>query len=398
MKIVFLLGRPVPGPTAVWTRIGFFARYFRKRGHEVDVVGIFSTRDLGESPILYSKYGLAHWHGVRIINIDVFSSMALLIPLLAILRPDVIVASVPPGKPAILAYLAARLTETKIVVDYRDEWEDYLMNRSGSRIHRTLFQRLKSFMTEVYKGSDLLVTVTPNLADGLLSRGIKQVKLVPNGAEIDVFKPHDRASVRKGMGLRNDDVVLVYSGMIGEYYRLDVVVRALAELPDDVRHRVKLVLLGRGPDVSEVMNIAERLSLRDNVIYLGVVSEKVRLAEKLSAADIGLIPYDDNPLWRNALPAKFFEYCACGIPVLATVFEDSMLSKMVKEHELGVITPPLDETKLSDEIRELAVDLDRRKRLGRNARRTVTALFDRERIAESFLGDLGSLFHRKEEV
>ncbi|MFQ6012583.1 MAG: glycosyltransferase family 4 protein [Thermoplasmata archaeon] len=391
MKIVFLAGRPLPSPTALWRRIGFFARYFQERGHDVRVVGVFSLKDLGEAPGRYARYGRAHRNGVKIINVDTFSSLGLLVPLLVLLRPDVVVTSVPPGRPIPFAYLAAKILETKLVIDYRDEWEDYMLGRSTSRTVRSLLSRLKSWMTQLYRESDWVVTVTANLVDNLRARGLDRVGLVPNGVDLRVFRPHARTATRERLGLGADDIALIHSGTIGEYYRLDIVIRAIARLPEKLRRRVKLVLAGRGGNLPSLKALAQRVGLPDTILHLGVLNDTARLAEVLSAADLGLVPHDASPLWKNALPAKFFEYSACGLPTLANAFEDSMLATLMKERDLGEATPPLDEKRLSERIAALARDTNRRKRLGENARRTMAALFDRRAITEEFLRDVSAL-------
>jgi len=45
MRIFFFLGLPNPSPGAGWTRIGFFAKYFRNKGFTVHIFGVFSPRD-----------------------------------------------------------------------------------------------------------------------------------------------------------------------------------------------------------------------------------------------------------------------------------------------------------------------------------------------------------------
>ena len=42
MNILFVLGRPNPFPGAAWTRIGFLAEDWSKKGHTIDVLGAFS--------------------------------------------------------------------------------------------------------------------------------------------------------------------------------------------------------------------------------------------------------------------------------------------------------------------------------------------------------------------
>jgi len=388
MKVLFFLGFPNPFPGAAWTRIGFFADYFRKKGHKVYVAGIFS-------PYSLNKAGLICWKGIKIYNIcptfwmesvlsllfNIFSSFITLPLLLVFLRPDLTIISVPAGEPAVGAYFASRLVGAKVVIDYRDEWEDYRINKSRSKIYRGACRLLKTLMTKIYTKSNLVVAVTRPFAKSLSLRGVKNVRVVPNGADVSVFKPYEKKAVRKKLGVREDDFIVAYNGIIGAYYKLDVVIRALKKLEGDLRNKVKLLMVGDGPDLPKLMSMAKNLGLKDNVLYLGVKNNKRELAEILSAADIGVVP---GLYSRGQLPVKVFEYCACGLPVIAAVHNGSLLQELIEKYKIGVTSPPVDE-ELADAIYWLYKNRSFREAAGKRARRLIKEKFDRNKIAEEYL-------------
>ncbi|MCC6004531.1 MAG: glycosyltransferase family 4 protein [Thermofilum sp.] len=391
MKVLFFLGFPNPFPGAGWTRIGFFAKYFKDRGYDVAVIGTFSPKSLG-------AIGFKSWKGVSIYNVvptfwventfslvfNVLSSMIVLPIIFLILRPKVVVISLPTGEPAVGAYFASKIIRAKIVFDVRDEWEDYVISKASSKAFRRAYKLLKALMTSLYNKGDLVVTVTPSVARSLRLRGIKKVKILPNGADINVFRPYKKDVVRRRLGRKNDEFIIVYEGGIGGYYRLDVGIRALARLSNEFRNKMRLLIVGSG-EVSNLLSLAENLGLKDNIIYLGVKKDKVELAQILSAGDVGIVLYDDNPLWKNSIPAKFYEYCACGLPVIATVYDDSLLAGIIKEHQIGLTTPPMDENKLSEAITWLYRNMQLRETMGMRARKLIEEKFDRNKIADEFL-------------
>jgi len=107
------------------------------------------------------------------------------------------------------------------VFDVRDEWEDYAINKASSKTFREAYRLLKALMTSLYNKSDLVVAVTQPIARSLKLRGVRGVKIVPNGADINVFRPYEKSVVRRRLGLRDDEFVIVYEGGVGGYYRLD---------------------------------------------------------------------------------------------------------------------------------------------------------------------------------
>jgi glycosyltransferase involved in cell wall biosynthesis len=391
LRILFFLGFPNPFPGAGWTRIGFFAKHFKDKGYDVAVVGIFSPKSL------YAA-GFKSWRRISIYNVvptfwaenifslafNVFSSMFVVPIVFLVLRPKVVVISLPSGEPAVGAYLASKITRTKIVFDVRDEWEDYVISKASSKAFRVAYMLLRALMTSLYNKGDLVVAVTRSIARSLRLRGVRKVEILPNGADVNVFRPYEKDAVRRRLGLKNDEFIIVYEGGVGGYYRLDVVVRALTRLDNAARNKIRLLIIGSG-DVPNVLRLAENFGLKDDIIYLGVKSDKVELAQIISACDVGIVPYDDNPLWKNSVSAKFYEYCACGIPVIATVYDDSLLASIIKEHEVGLTTPPIDDEKLPEAILWIYQNAQLREAMGRRARMLIEEKFNRNKIADEFL-------------
>jgi len=388
LRILFVLGHPNPFPGAAWTRIGFLAKDWSKKGHSVEVLGAFSYKSL-------RKRGVKRMGRINIFNI-VFN-MGLLHPLIFTLnsiisfivstffllakKPNVAVVSVPSGDAGLGALMACKLLKAKCVVDYRDEWEDYTISLINHKTGKLFYSIIRKLAACLYIRSQLVVTVTPNLATSLKLRGVTNVRLVWNGADITVFKPYAKNIAKKKLALNDTDFTIVYSGLIGGYYKLDIAIKALAKLHNQIRS-IKLMMIGNGPDLPLVLRLLKKLGLRDKVLYLGVKNDKNEIGEILSAGDVGIIP---GLYTKGQLPAKFFEYCACGIPVIATVYEDSLLATLIREYKIGVTSPPVDEEKLAEAIYRIHKDKSFREAAGKRARALIEEKFDRNKIAEEFL-------------
>lgn len=396
LKILFFLHSPNPFPGAQWRRIEFFAEFFESRGHEVSVVGAFSYMSM-------RKAGLTRIRGIRLLNITpiimmtnivslifnmVSSFFASIIPLLW-LRPDIVIISVPVGETAFGPFVGTKLFRTKrVVLDYRDEWEDYAIKMAKSRIHRKVCESLKILMTKFYSKTYFVMTTTSAMAGDLSSRGLNNVKVVTNGADTHIFKPHDKNRVRSKIGLGLSDFIIVYSGGLGGYYRLDLVIKALEKITFE-KDNVRLVIIGRGQaGISNIINQASQVGLKENVLFLGAKSDKNEIAEILSAADVGIIPYDRNPLWKNTLPVKSLEYLACGLPIIATTYKDSVLGKLIHENQVGVISDPENVESLVVSIEKMYHDTAFLEEAGKRAVSIIEKSFDRNKIAEEVYNQL----------
>jgi len=372
MNILIILAFPNPFAGAGWIRLGYLAEGCSSKGHTLEFLGAFTA-----------KY--FHKHGIRrkgkIVIMNLIPRIALTHPLIFILnflsafittfltllarRPHVIVVSMPPGDAGLGSILGCRLLAGRIFVDYRDEWEDYALSLSKSRFSREFYESVKNLAAFFYRGSKQVVTVTPALVKSLRNRGIETVSLMPNGADIRVFKPSKR------------------NRSVSSSSEFDIVVEALNKIVNELRD-VKLVIIGDG-GVSRILELASKLGVRYNVEYLGVRDDRGEVARIVAEADVGVIPYDDNKLWRNSLPAKFFEYCACGIPVIAMAHEDSLLAQLIRENRIGLVVPPMNPNQLGNAFKQLYQDAKFREEAGRRARTMVEQSFDRNKISEAYL-------------
>jgi len=142
-------------------------------------------------------------------------------------------------------------------------------------------------------------------------------------------------------------------------------------------------MIGDGPDVPRVLTSSKNLGLHENVLYLGVKNDKEEIAEILSAGDVGIIP---GLYTKGQLPVKFFEYSACELPIVAAIHPDSMLAKLIKEYAIGITAPPMDEEKLAEAIYYIYENESFRIAAGKRARLLIEEKFNRNKIAEEFLG------------
>jgi len=391
LKVLFVLHYANPFPGAAWTRISFFAQFLKERGHQVSINGAFSLTSL-------KKFGITNWHGLKLFNItpiimlhnifslilNILSSVLISFFLIIFTRPDVIIISVPRGDTAFGSCLVALALRKKIIIDYRDEWEDFSINIAKTENNRRFNKSLKKYMTNLYMKSNHVMAVTKPLVSNLSLRGIKNVKLITNGADTKIFKPYEKLKLRQSLGFDANDFIFVYSGAIVPYYRLDLVVRAITGLIQR-NQNVKLLLVGRKTHDKNLQNLIKKKGIQNNIINLGEVMDRMELAKILSASDVGIMPREGNPLWKNLLPVKSLEYFACGLPVVATTYPDSSLGKLIYENQIGLIVEPENVDDLSSSLEKIFKDERFVKEAQQRACKLIQERFDRNKIALEFL-------------
>lgn len=395
MNILFILSLQNSGPGIASTRVEYNADYLRRMGNSVTVSCIFD-------PTRGGKPGSRYWNGIKIINYVplilnltpltlVFNLFSLFftswIPYV-IAKPDIVIISVPPGEASLGAFILAKLVRTKrIFFDYRDEWEDYAISNSQSKVFTLMYKILKTIMTKCYKKSNLVITVTESVSNKLSLRGVTNNRVISNGANTKIFKPNiqNKNSIRKKVGLDTRDFVLIHSGLLGEYYKIEVIVHAMKILLPKIP-TLKLILIGGGSDIDNIMNLAENLGISENVKYLGKKNNRSDVADIVSASDVGVIPYHENHVFlNNAMPVKALEYLSCGIPILATTYRTSLLGRFIEENQIGLISPPENVQMLAENIYTVFWDRNFVSNASTRGISLIKERFDSEKLANELM-------------
>ncbi|MFI7318162.1 glycosyltransferase [Streptomyces venezuelae] len=165
------------------------------------------------------------------------------------------------------------------------------------------------------------VAVSPAVGARLHRWGVprQRIRVVPNGIEVERFRfdPASRARTRRHLRLPDGAFVVGGVGRLAAGKRFDVLLRAAAQLPDDV----VVVLVGSGPEEPELRRLADRLGLGERVRFVGesthedsgaVTSDGVPdLPSLLSAMDALASPSPEE-----AFGLALVEGLASGLPVL----------------------------------------------------------------------------------
>jgi len=298
---------------------------------------------------------------------------------------DFVITSVPMGEPCIGAFFACSFLGKRMVVDVRDEWEDAVIGRTRHLLTKTLYNLYRKLFNTIYQKSTFVTTVTPTLMKRMEQRGVSRMYLIPNGADLRMFHPlteDGQIETRKEIGLKADDFMIVYAGRIGWYYRIDTVIKALDILVNKQKlASIKFLAMGAGESVEEYLKLSKSLALDENVIFLGE-RRREEVAKILPCCDLGVIPFDDDPIWLSAYTTKIFEYCASGLPVIVSVVSGSDLQKLVKKNNIGFTTTPMRPVEMAEAILEAYKNKAQLKIMRANARNLAIRDFDRKKIAE----------------
>jgi len=396
-----------PRSGAPWRRIEYFANFLTTRGMLVDVVGALQPeRNIknvfrNAKGIIYGKFRVFNFQWqINILNwmVEIFNLLGtfpiFLISL--ILRPSIIVVSIPHIEPLPIAYITAKFLKIKLIVDVRDPLDYWPSWTKG--FTRKLFSFMNIINYSIMRKADLVLAVTPSLVSLLAKQGVR-TRLVMNGADVYIFRPHPRSEARRKLGLSDDSAVLVFNGYLGGYYDATPLLQAVAKLPSELKKKMVFLLVGGFGDATyarKFVRVAKELRLSGNIKVLQPIQDARTLAEVLSAANAGVVTHVVSELYDPAIPVKFYEYLACGLPVIALTRRGSELWRLItkwgvgfacEQYDLDCITRALEKIFGESAIESIRANVLR-----------VRPLIDRRRAAEKLYSLLRELLEPKRDA
>jgi glycosyltransferase involved in cell wall biosynthesis len=245
--------------------------------------------------------------------------------------------------------------------------------------------RLKRREERVWRSAEGYVTITRGLADELGSQFGDRASLavVPDGTRLpgDAGVPaarHAEDSTRP--------FVVAYAGHLYAWKGVDVLIDALARLPD-----VNGLIVGghdREPDLARVKQVADRLGIAARVRFTGLV-EPSHVAGLLQRADVLALPNPASAIsTRSTSPLKLFEYMAAGRPIVAS--DLPAIREILQNERTALLVPPGDPEALAGAVRRLHSDPPLAARLA-NAASTAVTDFTWDRRAERLETLLGEV-------
>jgi len=180
---------------------------------------------------------------------------------------------------------------------------------------------------------------------------------------------------RRDLWPDGDGVRWLAVGRLSRYKGFDVLLRALADVPD-----ARLVIVGEGECANELRETAAKCGVAGRVRFAGAVDEATLLAAYASA-DAFVLPSLNR---GEAFGLVLLEAMRARLPVVASAIEGSGIGEVVNDGDSGLLVPPSNAAALAAALARMR-DADLRARMGARGRERFEASFTLERSAQRWL-------------
>lgn len=245
------------------------------------------------------------------------------------------------------AYIISKIHRSKLFLDF-DDWE-----KEGGLGFRMPF--LSEFIDISIKKSDRVTVVTNFLNNETLKLN-KKVVFIPNGANVDFFKPSKS---------KNKNIV-IFVGILFKTCDVDMVIRAMKYVNNG-----KLIVVGDGPRRREFEDLAQSIGVSDKVEFVGWI-DRGKIPEYINSADIAVMPMKVNLINKSRSPVKFGEYMASGKAIIAS--DVGIAKDIIINRENGILVSDIKQ--FGDAINLLLKNKKLRHKLEKNARKTAEKTLD----------------------
>ena len=238
---------------------------------------------------------------------------------------------------------------------------------NGLKIQRNLYRRMALAAAQA-------LAVPSETLEQIALKTWKQpfdkVHRIANGIKVDLYAKPPRPDAIPGFARREGDVVIGTLAGLREVKDLPMLVRAVGGLPE----RVKLVIVGEGPERQKIEAAARAMGMGDRLLLPGFLPEPHRY--------VGLFDIMALSSKSEQFPIAVVEGMAAGLPIVSPALGDILA--MLAPSNLPYIARDRDVVWLRDSLESLVLSPARRTEIGTENRARALAEYGEERMIERY--------------
>lgn len=225
-----------------------------------------------------------------------------------------------------------------------------------------------------YRAATHIIAVSQGARLNVLDKAPKvesKVAVVPNGVNMELFRPLSKSDSRKALGLPDQDNEQ-YICFIGNFYRKRGVQYLVEAMPAILQHhpKARLLLVGDGEMRQELEDIASELKIQYAVIFTGFQPYD-RLPLYIGASDVCVAPYTSSysGIENSIAPLKLYAYMAGARPIVMTDVSVEMDDQ--DKQKTTLIVPPDNAIEIANAVNALLNDQSLAEKMGQFGRRII---------------------------
>jgi glycosyltransferase involved in cell wall biosynthesis len=233
--------------------------------------------------------------------------------------------------PFLLGRLGARYAKQNnipLVFTYHTLYDQYVHYLPiGKHITKKI---VKKITLDFCNECDLIIAPTSIVSEFLADGGVyKPIEVLPTGIEVNEFANLDRDWLRSTYKIGNNKKILLHVGRLGAEKNIEFLFNAAAKIIKNMPE-VVLVLVGTGPKLADLKQLARQLGISESVIFTGLLPRE-EVVKAYGGSDLFIFASLTETQGLVLGEAK-----AAGLPIVAV--KASGAQEMVKSGSDGILT------------------------------------------------------------
>jgi glycosyltransferase involved in cell wall biosynthesis len=277
---------------------------------------------------------------------------------------DVIHACNPPDNIFLIGFFFKLFFGKKFLFDHHDINPELYEAKFG---RKDLFYKLIVLWERLtFLSADVSIATNESYRQIAIERGgmsPDNVFVVRSGPNLDRIKIVDPVpELKKGR-----QFLVGYVGVMGAQEGIDYLLESIRMIVfDDKRTDIQFILVGSGPSLAELKELAKQKGVDDYVTFTGRAPD-LELFQALNTSDVCVNPDEVNPMNDKSTMNKIMEYMALAKPIVQFDVKEGRFSA----REASLYAAPNDSRDFANKILELLADPTRRETMGKFGRQRV---------------------------
>jgi alpha-1,6-mannosyltransferase len=179
----------------------------------------------------------------------------------------------------------------------------------GKQVTHRVMKLARQYVRKLYNQFQATLVPSERLAGVLAEWGVRNVRAVRLGVNIDIFKPtpDDSLATRDALGIRREQKLLLYVGRLSKDKNTDQLLQSFDLVERRHPGRFHLLVIGDGPQRERLLELRRRMG---SLSWIPYCADSADLARYYRAADLFVHPGIQETFGLVALESQ-----ACGTPV-----------------------------------------------------------------------------------
>lgn len=263
------------------------------------------------------------------------------------------------------SYFILNLPIPKITVTHSEIPLELLPIESNSISTKIKYKFLSLMQKKLFKNSSLIVALNNTFKEYLDKKGYNTI-LIPNAICLDDYDTNDLIQEN-----------ILFGGRLVKAKRIDDLIKAYSNLDDELINKFKLIIIGFGPEKSNIQELIKTYRLENSIKIMPWASKK-DFINQISKCAVFILPsqyetFGIVTIEAMALKKSVIASNTYGSKDIITNMQDGFL------FEIGDIN------NLSKTLQSLLEDENLRIKIGNNARKTIEENYTFDKISDEYI-------------